>query len=977
MEVRVVSQIDHQYLGWERLPDNLAEIEIENFFTLSINEQEIVSRRRRSLNRLGVALQIGYFRLTGLPMKAVEMIPPQILAHVGRQLAIAAPHLASIRALYRRRRTLFEHQSAAKAALGLRDLSPHAERSLTAFLRREAGERHAVSDLVIAGRSWLADHKYLQIPARRLKSLANAARRHFDTALFVRATEHLSAEQVDSWRAALLETMDNGKTRIEWLRDGPASRRPRALANHMDKIDFLKGLGANRLDLDVSTTLLKAMARPMLYRKPATLRRMRAEKNMLEIACFLRLQLLRLTDDGIGMIDYRIADMWRQARNRAEDAMAQELRRYQRLVLQLVNISDNDEISPSELRDQLRAILQPFALVGTSVASTQVGRIRAELVNDQKGAIELLRATAGIGLDLPLEHPLRQALATLDHLEAIGANQLPEGTANPFGATWGHLVDQIDRRAALAAYRSASLMLLKRALRNGQASVRHSLEHRAPDDRLIPITAWRADRTRLVRELALSTKPEATIDWIKDELTLSMSLLDDAIREGHIRIENGRLVVPKVKTVDEDEQRAAIRRALFAGVGKIQLPDLLVEVDAQTRFSWILLGRPPHSEQELVILYAALIALGSDMTASDLARMTLGLSADAVGEMMKRIEARGTLPEANLHVLDSFRALPIAQLWGAGIEASADMMSLDATRYHWAARQDPRRQTPAIGTYTHILDQWAILHDQPIILNKRQAGAAIEGALRHEQVQLDRVAVDTHGFTHFAMAIAKMVGFDLCPRLAQLSDRKLYLPRGLAVPISLKPIVRETVSSRAISKGWDPLQRIAASVKLGWCSATYVLDRFGSAAHGELAFKAGDAFGRLLRTRYLATYLGNSEFRASIHALLSQGEAVHTLQRAIHSGPIGSKRGRTPEQMAAISSALTLLTNAVMTWNASRIGEVRATAADAFPDHHVRHIAPIAHAHINMRGVLTFNVTRFWGRLGNAGNGAAQLARAG
>jgi hypothetical protein len=49
-------------------------------------------------------------------------------------------------------------------------------------------------------------------------------------------------------------------------------------------------------------------ARSMLYRKPATLRRMRSEHKVLEIACFL-LQLLRLTDDGLGMIDYRIADL--------------------------------------------------------------------------------------------------------------------------------------------------------------------------------------------------------------------------------------------------------------------------------------------------------------------------------------------------------------------------------------------------------------------------------------------------------------------------------------------------------------------------------------------------------------------------------------------------------------------------------------------------------------------------------------------
>ena len=110
------------------------------------------------------------------------------------------------------------------------------------------------------------------------------------------------------------------------------------------------------------------------------------------------------------------------------------------------------------------------------------------------------------------------------------------------------------------------------------------------------------------------------------------------------------------------------------------------------------------------------------------------------------------------------------------------MMSLEATRYLWSARLDPRRRTYAVGTYAHVLDQWGILYDQPIVLNRRQAGAAIEGALRQRQVgQLERVAVDTHGFTHFAMALAKVAGFDLCPRLARLRRRRLYLPRGLDI----------------------------------------------------------------------------------------------------------------------------------------------------------------------------------------------------
>jgi TnpA family transposase len=284
------------------------------------------------------------------------------------------------------------------------------------------------------------------------------------------------------------------------------------------------------------------------------------------------------------------------------------------------------------------------------------------------------------------------------------------------------------------------------------------------------------------------------------------------------------------------------------------------------------------------------------------------------------------------------------------------MMSLEATRYLWSARIDPRRRTYAAGTYAHVLDQWGIIYDQPIILNHRQAGAAIEGALRQDLVDLERVAVDTHGFTHFAMALAKLTGFDLCPRLAGLKDRKLYLPRGLDIPARLRPVARETVSRRAIARGWDPLLRIAASVSTGWVSATYVVDRFGSASRGHVAFEAGDALGKLLRTLYLCDYLGNPSFRTDILNLLNQGESVHSLERAIHAGGIGARRGRTSEQLAAISGALSLLANIVMAWNTQQMQALARRSPEQFPDQLLGQVAPVAHAHINMRGTFAFEL---------------------
>ena len=89
---------------------------------------------------------------------------------------------------------------------------------------------------------------------------------------------------------------------------------------------------------------------------------------------------------------------------------------------------------------------------------------------------------------------------------------------------------------------------------------------------------------------------------------------------------------------------------------------------------------------------------------------------------------------------------------------------------------------------------------------------------------------------------------------------------------------------------------------------------------------------------------------------MNQGEAVHSLQRAIQQGPIGAKRGRTIEQLAAISSALTLLANVIMAWNTHRMQVIVGHSLADYPDELIAGIAPTMHQHINMRGILTFNL---------------------
>ena len=92
-----------------------------------------------------------------------------------------------------------------------------------------------------------------------------------------------------------------------------------------------------------------------------------------------------------------------------------------------------------------------------------------------------------------------------------------------------------------------------------------------------------------------------------------------------------------------------------------------------------------------------------------------------------RWRPQGRLRRANERVVKFQVKHAIAELWGSGKTASSDMMSLDASIHLWNARVDPQRRTHAAGMYTRALDQHGIVDDQPIVLNERQAGPAIEG----------------------------------------------------------------------------------------------------------------------------------------------------------------------------------------------------------------------------------------------------------
>ena len=145
---------------------------------------------------------------------------------------------------------------------------------------------------------------------------------------------------------------DGGISRREWLGAVPSSKAAKGLAEQIEKVDFLKELGADRLVLpDLPLAGLEHFARRMMSRKPAALARIKDPHRTIEVACFLRLTLLRLTDASLTLLDHQIAAQWRERPGtRGGISRASRLRRFRRLLGDLAGLADDEALGAVELR---------------------------------------------------------------------------------------------------------------------------------------------------------------------------------------------------------------------------------------------------------------------------------------------------------------------------------------------------------------------------------------------------------------------------------------------------------------------------------------------------------------------------------------------------------------------------------------------------------------------------------------------------
>jgi hypothetical protein len=176
-------------------------------------------------------------------------------------------------------------------------------------------------------------------------------------------------------------------------------------------------------------------------------------------------------------------------------------------------------------------------------------------------------------------------------------------------------------------YELCTLWHLRSALRAGDVWVAHSRRYADPATYLIPAAAWPHRRPEVLRQTGTPGEGEPRLRERETELDHWLTQVHRRLarKDSDLRVEDKRLVLTPLDAEARPASAAALADQITARLPRVDLSDLLIEVDTWTHFSSYLLhaaNSEPLRPAFLPYLYAGLVAQACNFGLEQMAHST-------------------------------------------------------------------------------------------------------------------------------------------------------------------------------------------------------------------------------------------------------------------------------------------------------------------------------------------------------------------
>ncbi len=378
------------------LPKSLSEADVELCFSLSAADVAALRQGFNAKHRLAAALQLVVLRATGRPLDKVSGVPRALMAGLTRSLDLQVPSIATLRALYTRRRTLFEHQAWAREASGLAPPDDRIFDELVRALKALSASAADLDELVVYAANWLFDRSCLLPSERSLRDMGRTAFADVQEAAVAAIKRDVSAGELRVALAAVRAKRRGraGGTVFEWLKGGPGKPGQTTITELTEKIAHLKSLRVHTWNLEaISSSRMRAYARAIEARPPAQTAKLIDDTLLLELASFLRVKLLDLTDDLVYTAGRRFNDLKRQATSKVVGTQAKSAATLLERQEEIRTLVHAPGMTAEEKIDALKHLLP---LADKKQPATRAALVREALVDDAVRVASLVNSLADL-----------------------------------------------------------------------------------------------------------------------------------------------------------------------------------------------------------------------------------------------------------------------------------------------------------------------------------------------------------------------------------------------------------------------------------------------------------------------------------------------------------------------------------------------------------------------------------------------------